>query len=134
MSPERVEIRSDGSPVRNTSEVLPLDLGVYARAEISDMMDKDDDVSLIREIRVMLASDKEAKCSCPKTKYEWYGDGYNCIRIHRHFGDHVPNCLQLILKDKMREIARAAEMTAERKPVTPDEYWDHLYRAVPPER
>jgi hypothetical protein len=79
----------------------------------------------------MLASDKEAECSCPKTKCEWHGDCYNCIRIHRHFGDHVPNCLQFILQDKIREIARAVEMTAERKPMTPDEYWDHVNRVAP---
>jgi hypothetical protein len=97
------------------------------------MMEKDDYVSLIKEIRVMLASDKEAKCSCPKAKCEWHGDCYNCIRIHRHFGDHVPNCLQFFLRDKIKEIARAAEMTAERKPMTPDEYWDHVNRVAPPE-
>jgi len=97
-------------------------------------MEKDDYVSLIKEIRVMLASDKEARCSCPKTACEWYGDCYNCVRIHRHFGDHVPSCLQFFMQDKIKEIARAAEMTAERKPMTPDEYWDHVNRVAPREK
>ena len=95
------------------------------------MMGKDDYVGLIREIRVMLASDKEAKCSCPKTRCEWHGDCYNCIRIHRHFGDHVPDCLHFVLQGKVKEIARAAGMTAEKKPMTPHEYWDHVHRVTP---
>ena len=97
-------------------------------------MEQDDYVSLIKEIRVMLASDKETECSCPKIKCEWYGDCYNCIRIHRHFGDHIPNCLQFFLQDKIREIACVAEMTVERKPMTPDEHWDHVNKAAPREK
>jgi hypothetical protein len=98
------------------------------------MVEKDEYVNLIQEIRIMLASDKEAKCSCPKRRCEWYGDCYNCIRIHRHFGEHVPKCLQYLLQDKIKEIARVAEMTAERKPMNPDEYWDHVNRVCPPEK
>lgn len=97
-------------------------------------MDKDEYVDLIKQIREMLASGAEAKCSCPKTKCEWHGDCYNCIRIHRHFGDHVPNCLQFILQNKVKELARAAEMTAEPKPKTPDEFWDHVNEVAPPEQ
>jgi len=95
------------------------------------MMEKEEYVNLVREIRAMLASDKEARCSCPKTKCEWFGDCYNCIRIHRHFGDHVPDCLLFMLRSKVKEMARVADMTAEKKPMTPDGYWEHVRRVAP---
>lgn len=98
------------------------------------MLGKDDYVNLVKEIRAVLASGKEATCSCPKTKCEWHGDCYHCIRIHRHFGDHVPDCLLFILQGKVREMARAAGMTAEKKPMTPDEYWEHVNRVAPLEK
>ncbi|MEI7832194.1 MAG: hypothetical protein WCJ56_03215 [bacterium] len=94
-------------------------------------MDRDQYVEVIKEIRAMLASDVDAPCSCPKTKCEWHGNCYACVRIHRHYSDHVPNCLQHILKDKVQAIARAAEMTAEKKPMTPDEYWDYVREVAP---
>jgi hypothetical protein len=96
------------------------------------MRDKDEYVDLVREIRALLASGAEAECSCPKTKCEWHGDCCNCVRIHRHFGDHVPSCLQFILQDKVKEIARAAELRVEPKPRTPDEYWDYVNKVAPP--
>jgi hypothetical protein len=98
---------------------------------MQNMMGKNEYVSLVKEIREMLTSGKEAKCSCPKTRCEWYGDCYNCIRVHRHFGDHVPDCLLFILQAKVKEIARAADMTAEKKPATPDEYWDYVKEVAP---
>ena len=83
---------------------------------------KDIFVKVVQDIRTMLASGADAKCSCSKTECEWHGDCYNHVRIHRHFGDHVSNCLQFILKDKVKDLARAAEMTAESKPRAPDEH------------
>jgi hypothetical protein len=95
------------------------------------MMGKDEYVNLVKEIRTTLASGKEAQCSCPKTRCEWHGDCYNCIRIHRHFGDHVPDCLAFILQGKVRGMAQAAAMTVVKKPMTPDEYWDYVRRVAP---
>ena len=94
-------------------------------------MTKKEYVKVIQGIRAMLASKADAKCSCPKTKCEWHGRCYECVRIHRHFGDHVPNCMQDMLQGKIRELARIAEMTADAKPKTPDEYWDHVNRVAP---
>ena len=94
-------------------------------------MDRDQFVEVVKEIRAMLASDSEAMCSCPKTKCEWHGNCVACVRIHRHYADHVPNCLQLILKEKVEAIARAAEMTAVKKPMTPDDHWDYLNEIAP---
>jgi len=98
------------------------------------MMTKKKFGKLVKDIRAMLASQTDAKCTCPKTKCEWHGQCYECVRIHRHFGDHVPNCLQFMLQDRIRDLARAAEMTAEPKAKTPDEYWDHIRKVAPPNK
>ena len=98
------------------------------------MRTKEDFVNTVKKIRGILASAAEAKCSCPKTKCEWHGDCYNCVRIHRHFGDHIPNCLQFIIHDKIKELARAAEMKVEPKKKTPDEYWDYVNEVAPPDK
>lgn len=98
------------------------------------MRDKDEFVKLIKDIRAKLASGVEAKCSCPKTKCEWHSDCYNCVRIHRHFGEHVPNCLQFILRDRIKEIARTAEMAVAPEEMTPDELWDYVKKVTPPEK
>ena len=97
------------------------------------MKSKETFVDQIKEIRAMLVSDAEAKCSCPNVKCEWHGDCYNCIRIHRHYKDHVPKCMQPILRDKVKEIAKAVEFSVENIPGSPGEYWDHLNRVAPPE-
>lgn len=97
-------------------------------------MKKEEFAELIKRARAMLASDAEAECSCPKTKCEWHGDCYSCVRIHRHNGDHVPNCMQFILQDKVKEIARVAEMTAGPSDRTPDGFWDYVNEVAPPER
>jgi hypothetical protein len=98
------------------------------------MRSKEDYLKFVQEIRTILASDAEAGCSCPKKKCEWHGDCYNCVRIHRHFGDHLPNCLQFILREKVKEIAGTVEMTVEPKEKTPPEYWDYVNRVDPPEK
>ncbi len=97
-------------------------------------MTKDDYVQLIKSIRAFLSSAEDAECPCPKTKCEWHGKCYECVRLHRHFGDHIPNCLQFILRDKVKDMARAAEMTVEPKPMTPGEYWDYVNEVAPPDQ
>ena len=94
-------------------------------------MTKREYVQTIKGIRAMLASKADATCPCPKTKCEWHGRCHECVRIHRHYGDHVPNCMQSMLQNRIRELAKAAEMTAEPKPKTPDAYWDHVNKVAP---
>jgi len=89
-------------------------------------MTKDEYYELIKRIRAQLATDQCRECSCPKTNCEWHGDCYTCVRQHRISGDHVPNCLQKILDDKVAAIAQVAEMTVQKKPHTPSEYWDYV--------
>jgi hypothetical protein len=101
---------------------------------LEDMKDKNECVKLIKDIRAKLASGVAAECSCPKTKCEWHGDCYNCVRIHRHFGEHVPNCLQAILQSRVKELARTAEMTVAPAEKTPDEFWDYVTEVAPPKK
>lgn len=97
-------------------------------------MTKEEYLAVIQQIRAMLASEQSKACSCPNLKCEWHGNCYACVRIHRHYGDHVPNCLQYILKDKIAAIAQVAEMTVARKPYTPGEYWDYVNEVAPLEQ
>ena len=94
-------------------------------------MTKTEYVKVVKGIRAMLASNADAACPCPKTKCEWHGRCYECVRIHRHFGDHVPNCMQFMFQDRIRELARAAEMTSDPKPKTRDAFWDHVNQVAP---
>jgi hypothetical protein len=86
---------------------------------------KEEYYELIKGIRAKLETDLCRECSCPKTNCEWHGDCYTCVRQHRINGDHVPNCLQNILDEKVAAIAQVAEMTVQKKPQTPSEYWDY---------
>jgi len=91
-------------------------------------MTKEEYYELIRSIRAELDSDKSRECPCPKTSCEWHGDCYACVRLHRIHGDHVPNCLQSILDEKLSALAAVAEMTVQKKPHTPAEYWEYVRR------
>lgn len=86
---------------------------------------------VVKEIRAMLATDECAKCSCPNVRCEWHGDCYNCVRIYRHFGNHVPRCMQFIMDKKAARLKEAVESETRGKPVPPDEYHDYLKVAAP---
>jgi hypothetical protein len=90
-------------------------------------------VETIKEIREVLKTDECAECSCPNFRCEWHGDCYNCIRIYRHFAHHVPRCLQFVLDKKVSRITQAAENETQKRPATPDEYYDYLNSVAPKE-
>jgi hypothetical protein len=92
---------------------------------------KEEFVAEVKEVRAMLATDAHAGCSCPNTYCEYHGDCYNCIRIHRHFKDHVPRCLQPMLREKMAGLIQAVEYSVEDIPSSPKEYWDYLNEVAP---
>jgi hypothetical protein len=100
--------------------------------ERNQVRTKDEFLKLVQDIRAKLDAGVEAKCSCPKIKCEWHSDCYNCVRIHRHFGDHIPNCLTFILQDKITEIARVVELNVNPKEKTPAEYYDYVKQISPP--
>ena len=70
-----------------------------------------------------LAADSEiTKCTCPNTLCDWHGKCKECVALHRFHNDHVPVCLQPIIQDKVKDLARAVEMTSAKKEGTPIEY------------
>ena len=78
-------------------------------------MEKEEYYQLIKDLRAKLASEECKGCSCPKIQCEWHGDCYKCVRQHCINGNHVPNCLQFILDEKIASIAEVAEMTVAKK-------------------
>jgi len=106
-------------------------LFIYRRR--CDLKTREEFVDQIKEIRAMLASGAEKHCSCPNIHCEFYGDCYTCIRIHRHYKDHVPRCLQPMLREKMRGLIQAVEYSVENIPGSPKEYWDYLKETASPE-
>ncbi len=81
---------------------------------------------ILEEIHEMLKSNECAECSCPNVRCEWHGDCYDCVRIYRHFGNHVPRCLQFVLDKKTEKIRESIELQMRKKPIPPDEYRDYV--------
>ena len=100
------------------------------KTEIS-LEDKEQYAALIKELRTMIKSGRYAKCPCPKLKCEWHGQCFECVMIHRFNQDHVPCCMQPMLRRKIAELAKVAEMVVEPKPLRPEEYYDYLHEVYP---
>jgi hypothetical protein len=80
----------------------------------------------ILEIRGILADPQVTQCTCPKTMCEWHGKCKECVAFHRYYKNHIPNCLQPIIDEKINALATVAEMNTEKKSYTPAEYWDYV--------
>lgn len=94
-------------------------------------MDKEQFVEMIKDCRDKIKSGEYAKCPCPELKCEWHGNCKACVMIHRAYQDHVPYCMQPMLIKKIEELAKVVELNTEKKPLTPDEYWDYLNKVCP---
>ena len=81
---------------------------------------------VVQEIRSILKEPENLKCSCPKVKCEWHGKCQECVAIHRYYKDHVPNCFQQFINDKIKAIAQIGELSVHEKEKTPTEYWDYV--------
>jgi hypothetical protein len=92
-------------------------------------MTKEQYYEKIKEIRSILANPDNLKCTCPNVKCEWHGDCQKCVAQHRYFKKHIPNCLQVVFNDKIKEIVQIFEMTATENEKTPNEYWDYVREA-----
>ncbi len=90
------------------------------------MKTKEEYYKLVQEIREIVSNPENRKCPCPKTKCEWYGKCLECVTLHRYFKDHVPNCFQQFINDKIKAVAAIAEMDATEKEKSPPEYWDYV--------
>jgi hypothetical protein len=90
------------------------------------MRTKEEFYTLVQELRRIVSNPSNRKCSCPKVKCEWHGKCAECVTLHRYAKDHVPNCFQEFINEKIKAIASIGEMTAVEKEKTPDEYWDYV--------
>jgi len=73
-----------------------------------------------------LAKALDYRCACPNTLCDWHGDCKVCVAMHRHKADHIPACLQPILKDKLKALAKTVEMVAQDKEAIPLEYFHYI--------
>jgi hypothetical protein len=101
-------------------------LGIAAKNKEKSMRTKEEFYKLVIELRKIAANPVNQKCSCPKLKCEWHGKCLECVTIHRYSKDHVPNCFQQFINDKISAIAGIGEMVAVEKEKTPAEYWDYV--------
>ena len=89
-------------------------------------MEKEDYYNLIKEIREVVKDPEKLKCTCQNTYCEWYGKCRECIAMHRHYGKHVPACMQFILRDKIKALAETAELHTSEFTRTPLENWQYV--------
>lgn len=79
------------------------------------MMTKEEYYNVVKEIRTMLLKPENLQCSCPKTSCEWHGNCKECVAIHRYYQDHLPNCFQQFVNDKLKAIAKIGELMYKKK-------------------
>lgn len=87
----------------------------------------------IKESRELVKSGKYITCPCTQTQCEWHGNCFECVMIHRTKKRHLPECLQPIIRERIKELAKTAElgMTDERPT---NIHWDYLQRVAPPDK
>lgn len=94
-------------------------------------MNKRDYVKAIEASRELVRSGKYAACPCSNVRCEWHGNCFECVMIHRVKKKHVPECLQPILRDRIRDLAGVAELKAvEARPTKAAV--DYLHKVSPP--
>ena len=95
-------------------------------------MDKEEFIEVVKNMRKMIESGEQPKCTCSKVNCEWYGKCYECVLVHRFNKDHVPECMKPILKDKIRELAKVAELeVSPKESMITAEYWDYVNKVCP---
>jgi hypothetical protein len=62
-------------------------------------------------------------CPCEQVRCHRHGNCVECIRVHRTRQEHVPECLQGMFRDRIRELAALVEYDIRDLRRTPA-YWD----------
>ncbi len=86
------------------------------------MISKEEYYQNTLKTRQVLADPKVIRCTCPDTLCELHGKCKECVAIHRYENNHIPACLQPIIRDKAKAILAVVEMEATKKEGTPVEY------------
>ena len=91
------------------------------------MTTKEEYYALILESRALAKDPEVLKCTCPHTQCEWHGRCKICVALHRHYGDHLPACLQPLINDKLKQLVQVGEMEAvPKKDTTPIEFVEYV--------
>ena len=90
------------------------------------MKTKEEYYELVLENRKLVKDPKVTECVCPNTLCDWHGKCRECVALHRYHNDHVPVCLQSIISDKIKSLAKTAEMETAKKEPTPIEYRNYV--------
>jgi len=70
-------------------------------------------------------------CPCTQVRCHRHGNCVECIRVHRTRREHIPECLQDMFRDGIRELARLVEYDIRDARRTPA-YWDErLGKEIP---
>lgn len=80
----------------------------------------------VLESRELAANPENLKCNCPVTFCDWHGKCKECVALHRIHNDHVPFCLQPIIRDKINALAGVVEMAAVHKEKVPADYGEYI--------
>jgi len=71
-------------------------------------------------INRQLVMDSEiTKCPCPNTLCDWQGKCRECVALHRHYKNHLPICLQALVKEEVKRLAELIESSVTENEKTP---------------
>lgn len=73
-------------------------------------MKREEYVKAVKAAQTIIDSGKHDACTCINLACPWHGKCFECVMIHRVNKQHVPECLQPILKDKIAALARTVEL------------------------
>ena len=79
------------------------------------------------ENRKLVKDQKIIKCICSNTLCDWHGKCKECVSLHRYYNNHVPICLQELIKSKtFLELSNIVEMNCIENQKTPLEYRQYV--------
>ena len=90
------------------------------------MRSKEEYYQLVMENRRLAADEKITECACENTLCEWHGKCKECVALHRYHNDHLPRCLQSMVRNKLDDLVAVIEMKAIAKEVTPVAYRNYV--------
>jgi hypothetical protein len=91
------------------------------------MKTKEDYYKMVLKNRELVKDPNVIKCVCPNYLCDWHGKCRECISLHRYYNDHIPICLQELVKNKtFIELASIVEMNSNEREKTPLEYRQYI--------
>ena len=91
------------------------------------MKSKEKYYETVLENRKLVEDPEIIKCICPNTLCDWHGKCKECVSLHRYHNDHVPICLQELIKSKtFLELSNIIEMNSIENQKTPLEYRQYV--------